>query len=227
MDADGANAKPLTSDRVFKTTPVVSPDGRHIVYASRAGGGQLVRIDVNGGNPLVFNQSSGADNPDISLDSKWILYSAWSKGLQRVLRVPIDGGEPQVLTDYRAMEPRYSRDGTRFACFMPNERTQLWTRLAIVPAEGGEPIKVFDVPANTNTSRGPIWTPDDRGITLVVASGQLQNLWLQSVDGGEGKAMTKFELPGVARREYSRDGKRIAIVRAEGIGNAIMITDFR
>jgi hypothetical protein len=50
---------------------------------------------------------------------------------------------------------------------------------------------------------------------------------MQPVDGGEPKAMTNFAVPGVARREYSRDGKRIAIVRAEGIGNAIMITDFR
>lgn len=227
MDADGANAKPLTNDRVFKTTPVVSSDGRYIVYARRAGGGELVRIGINGENPLVFNRSSGSDNPDISPDSKWIIYSAWTEGLQKVLRIPIEGGEPQTLTDYRATEPRYSRDGTRFACFMPNETTQQWTRLAIVSAEGGPPIKVFDAPPDTNITRGPIWTPDDRGITLVIAPGQLQNLWLQPVEGGKGKAMTNFQLPGVARREYSRDGKRIAMVRAEGIGNAIMITDFR
>jgi len=39
--------------------------------------------------------------------------------------------------------------------------------------------------------------------------------------------MTNFGLPGVARRDYSRDGKRIALVRGEGFGNAIMITGFR
>jgi len=227
MDADGANAKPLTSDRIYKTTPVVSPDGRYIVYASSSGTGQIVRMDINGGNPLVIGKDSLADNPDVSTDSKWVIYSAFTGGLQKVLRVPIEGGEPQSLTNYRATEPRYSRDGTRFACFMPNEKTQSWTRLAIVPAEGGEPIKVFDVPPNTNMSRGPIWTPDDRGITLVVSPGQLQNLWLQPIDGGVAKAITNFQLPGIARREYSRDGRRIAIVRAEGIGNAIMITGFR
>ncbi len=228
MDADGANAKPLTNDRQFKMTPVASPDGRYIVYTSSSGGGQLVRIDANGGNPTVLVSASGADNPDISLDSKWVIYSAYSAdGILRVHRVPIEGGESQRLTEYRATEPRYSRDGTRFACFTPNEKTQNWTRLAIVPAEGGAPLTIFDSPPNTNITRGPIWTPDDSGITLVVAPGEMQNLWLQPVDGSPGKMMTNFQLPGIARREYSRDGKRIAIVRAQGIGNAIMITDFR
>jgi TolB protein len=227
MDADGGNAKPITSDKVFKTTPVASPDGRYIVYASSAAGGHIVRIDSDGSNPTVLSSLPGADNADISLDSQWVIYSAWENGVSKVFRVPINGGQSVALTSYRAIEPRYSRGGTRIACFIPNEKTQNWTRLAIIPAEGGEPLKIFDAPPNTNISRGPIWTPDDKGITVVIAPGEKQNLWLQPVDGGEGKQMTDFEVPGIARREYSRDGKRIAIVRAQGVGNAIMITDFR
>ena len=227
MDSDGANAKPLTNDRIFKSVPVVSADGRYIVYSAASGLGQLVRIDINGGNPLVFDNSSGPDNPDISPDSKWILYSAWVDGRQRIVRVPIEGGEPQVVTDYPATEPRYSRDGSRFACFVQNEKTNRFDKLAIVSADGGAPLRIFGLPSNTNTSRGPVWTPDDKGITLIVSPGELQNLWYQSVDGGEAKPLTNFEVPGIARRDYSRDGKRIAIVRAEGFGNAIMITDFR
>lgn len=227
MDADGGNAKPITSDRIFKTTPVVSSDGRYVVYTSNDRGGEIVRIDLNGSNRVVLQGLPGADNPDISPDAKWVIFSAWVEGKPRVLRIPIDGGVPITLTDYAATEPRYSRDGTRFACFIADEKSQDWNRLAIVQADGGQPIKVFQSPGNTNVSRGPIWTPDDRGITLVVAPGEKQNLWLQPVDGGPGKAMTDFEVPGIARREYSRDGKRIAIVRAEGVGNAIMITDFR
>ena len=227
MDAEGKNAKALTSDRLFKTTPVVSPDGRYILYTSGDGGGTIVRINIDGSNRVDLNKAAGADNPDISRDGKWVIFSAYVDGKQRILRVPIDGGPQQSLTEYNATEPRYSRDGTRFACFIANEKSLVWNRLAIVPADGGEPIKVFDSPLNTNIGRGPIWTPDDKGITLVVAPGEKQDLWLQPVDGGSGKQMTDFEVPGIARREYSRDGKRIAIVRAEGVGNAIMITGFR
>ena len=62
---------------------------------------------------------------------------------------------------------------------------------------------------------------------MVIAEGEKQNLWLQPIDGSPGQRMTDFDVPGIARREYSRDGKRIAIVRAEGSGNAIMLTGFR
>jgi eukaryotic-like serine/threonine-protein kinase len=227
IDADGQNAKQLTTDRAFKTVPVASADGKFIVFNSTADGGRIDRIDNNGGNRIVIARESGADNADISPDSQWVIFSSWASGSGRVKRVPASGGPAELLTDYAAIEPRYSRDGTRFACFVINERTGDFGKLAIVPAGGGPPEKVFDIPPTVNTGRGPIWTPDDKGITMVLAEGEKQNLWLQPVDGSPGQRITDFEVPGIARREYSRDGKRIAIMRAEGIGNAIMITGFR
>ncbi len=228
IDANGTNAKQLTSDKIFKQVPVASQDGRYIVYNSTAEGGRLERIDLNGGNRTPLTSTTiGADNPDISVDSKWVIFSGYVGGDSRVMRVPISGGDPQILTEYKAMEPRYSHDGTRFACFIPNETTGFWTRVAIVPAEGGAPMVEFDAPPNTSISRGPVWMPDDKGITVVINEGEKQNLWFLASDGSAGKRMTDFEVPGIARRDFSRDGKRIAIMRAEGIGNAIMITKFR
>ena len=227
MDADGANARQLTNDRIFKAVPFVSPDGKYIVYTSSQNNGQIVRINIDGSNPLVLTKATGADNPHISPDGKWVIYSAYVAGPMKVMRVPIDGGEEQVITSYFAEEPRYSNDGTRFACFVLDQKTQEWNNLAIVPAEGGEPIAKFPVPIETNQSRGPVWTPDDKAITVVVASGERQNLWLQAVDGGPTRQMTNVPLPGISRRAYSYDGKRIALVRGEGTGNAIMITNFR
>ena len=228
MDADGGNARALTNDRSPKLVPTVSRDGRYIVYTSTPNGGELVRVDITGGNPLVLTKSTGADNANISPDSKWVIYSAFVDGRPKVLRVPIDGGDAQILTTgVNATEPRYSNDGTRFNCFLLDEKSLLWNKVAIYPAEGGEPIKTLNVPGVTNATRGAAWTPDDKNVVVIIAPGEKQNLWQVPVDGGSGKQITDFDVPGIARREYSPDGKRIAIVRAEGFGNAIMITDFR
>lgn len=227
MDADGANARQLTNDRLFKAVPYASADGRYIVYMSSQNNGQIVRVNTDGSNPLALTRAIGADNPHVSPDGKWVVYSAYLGGPMKVMRVSIDGGEEQILTDYFTMEPRYSSDGSRIACFLMDEKTLQWDILAIVPAEGGKPIQNFRVPIGTNANRGPVWTPDEKGITVVVSSGEKWNLWLQPVDGSPGKPMTDFDVPGIARRAYSHDGKRIAIVRAEGFGNAIMITGFR
>jgi len=227
MNADGSNAKQLTSDGVFKNLPTVSPDGRYIGYSSAERGGQLVRIDINGVNPLRLTSGVGGDNPDFSTDSKWVLYSSWVDGKVAVLRVSVDGGEPQKLTDYLATEPKYSADGKYFACFIPVEGTQNFTRLAIVPAEGGTPLKTFDLPNSLNVGRGPVWTPDGKGITYLDSRGEKTNMWVQPIDGGKPKQLTDFLQPVIARREYSRDGKQIAIVRGEGTSNAVLITGFR
>ena len=227
MDADGSNAKPLTNDHIYKTIPVVSPDGRYIVYISASHGGQMERMDIDGGNLLAFSGIISPNSPDISLDAKWIIYDSLVDGVSKIFRVPISGGEPIQLTDDRGTKPHYSSDGTRFACFLSDEKTQNWTKLGIFSSDGGSPLKVFDIPPGTELQRGPVWTPDDSGITLIVSTGGKLNLWLQSVNGGPAKQITNFDTPVLYRRQYSRNGKRVAIVRGEGIGNAIMITGFR
>jgi TolB protein len=228
MNADGSDARPLTTDKVPKLVPTVSPDGRYIVYTSTGNGGQLIRIDISGGNPLVLTKQNGADNPDVSPDGQWVIYSAFVDGAPRVLRVPIGGGDGQVLTgDLYTTEPRYSNDGKRFACFILDTKALAWNKIGVFGADGGEPLQIFDVPGNTNSGRGPVWTPDDKNINVVIAPGEKQNLWQVPLDGSAGKQITDFDVPGIARREYSPDGKRIAIVRAEGFGNAIMISGFR
>ncbi len=228
MNADGSEARPLTSDKILKLVPTVSPDGRYIVYTSTLNGGELIRINIDGGYPHVLTKSNGADNPDVSPDGTWVIYSAYFNGIPKILRVPIDGGDGQVLTpDVFATEPRYSNDGTRFACFLLDPKSLAWNKIAIYPADGGQALQTLDVPSETNRSRGPVWTPDDKNIVVVISLGEKQNLWQVPVDGEPGRQITDFDVPGIARREYSPDGKRIAVVRAEGFGNAIMITGFR
>ncbi|MGD9588518.1 MAG: hypothetical protein AB7Q37_04445 [Pyrinomonadaceae bacterium] len=227
MNADGSGAKQLTNDRIFKSVPVVSPDGRYIVYVSAEGGGELVRIDINGGNRVVIVNKIAPDNPDISRDGRTVIFSAWEKGKIAIFRTDIDGSPPVRITPFTADEPKYSLDGSYFACFALNEKTQHWDRVAILPAEGGEPISYIEMPAETSLGRGPAWTPDGKGIVVIVSPGDFQHLYLLPLDGGAPKQLTDFGSNGVARRNYSLDGKQIAIVRGEGFSNAIMISGFR
>ncbi|MBK8466405.1 MAG: PD40 domain-containing protein [Chloracidobacterium sp.] len=227
MGVDGSNPKQLTNDRIFKAGPIVSPDGRYVVYYSAEGGGQIFRIDVGGGNPVQLTSGVGGDNPSISVDSKWVLYSAFIDGKPVIVRMPIDGGEPQRLFDGLATEPSYSHDGKYLACFVMDEKTQRWNRIAIVPADGGEAIKILEAPPSLNVSSGPRWTPDGKGIAYLASRGEKTDMWVQPIDGGKPKQLTNFDPPTIVRREYSRDGKQIAIVRGEATSNAVLITGFR
>jgi Tol biopolymer transport system component len=227
MNADGTDQRQLTGDRTFKAAPAVSPDGRYIVYMSSEPSPRLIRVDINGGGATSLTISIYAENPHISPDSRWVIYSAWVEGSPKILRVPIEGGESHQLTDFFSTGPRYSPDGAVFACFALDAHSQRYNKLAIVPSDGGQPIKMLEVPPGTSIVRGPVWTPDGKAIVVIVTRGELMNLWRIPLDGGAPKQVTDLDVPVVARREYSPDGKQIAIARAEAISNAVMITGFR
>ena len=222
MNADGSEPRQLTGDKIFKFSPTVSPDGKFIVYTTSQNGGQLVRIDSGGGNPVMLTKYNNSVSPQISPDGKWVIHFAIVSARVKIVRVPLEGGETQILSEsFAASSPRYSNDGTKFACFLIDGS------LAIVSADGGDPLKTFKIPPGTDVESGLNWTPDDHGIVFTVQAGESRNLWLQPIDSGEAKQITNLENPSVVNADYSRDGKRIALVRGDFVSNAIMITDFR
>ena len=226
MDQDGSNSKQLTNDGRIKYTPIVSPDGRYIVYGTSQGGGDLWRINIDGSNPtLLTPKDADEGNPDISVDSKWIVYSAWKFGKLSLWRMPIEGGEAKQLTDFMSTEPNVSADGKYIACFVADDNNI--NRIAVLPFEGGSPIKTFDVPQTASVDASPRWTPDGQSITYIDSRGTVNNLWQQPLDGGAPKKLTDFKENGVYRRDWTRDGKQVALVRGQSTFDVVMITDFK
>jgi serine/threonine-protein kinase len=82
-----ATARPVMTN----TWPaLVSPDGRHIVYAGEAGGGQhqlyVRRVDRLEARPLPG--TVGALQPIFSPDGRWVAFETGGQ----LLKVPVDGG---------------------------------------------------------------------------------------------------------------------------------------
>jgi Tol biopolymer transport system component len=140
--------------------------------------------------------------------------------------VPLGGGDAQNLTDYSATEPDVSPDGKYLSCFTGAEGGSKKNVIAVLTFDGGRPLKTFHLPQTTLIDMSPIWTPDGRGLTYVDAHGDVSNLWLQPVSGGRPKQVTNYKQGNILRREWSRDGKRVAIVRASQTSDAVTITGF-
>ncbi len=229
MNADGSNAKQLTNDRVLKQQPVVSPDGRYVVY-SASGLRRIFRIEIGGGAPVQLNPDGRASSPDISPDSKWVLYNAVIDDRTTIVRVPIGGGEPQRLYEGGTGSPRYSPDGKYFACGVREQNGGGRNRIAIFPADGGEPVRMIDLSVSNFPypwSLAWIWTPDGKGFVYRETKGERMNLWAMPLDGGQPKQITNFDPPVVMQAAYSRDGKQAAIIRGETTSNAVLMTGFR
>lgn len=228
MDADGRGQKQLTFDRAADYDPTVSPDGRHIVFSSdRSGKNKLWRMDVDGGNPTQLTRGGAADFlPNYSPDGRWVVYASDDARGSGLWKVPPGGGEPERLTSRYAVWPSVSPDGRFVACWHIDGRGRS-IALAVVPAEGGEPVQMFQVSLTANTWAEIRWTPDGRGLTYVDSPDGVGNVWLQPLAGGPPKRLTDFKSDRIFRFDWSRDGKHLVCSRGAETNDVVLIDGLR
>lgn len=229
MNADGGDQKLLLAEQTNKAyagRAVVSPDGRYVVFVSEETGTRHIwRMNMDGGNPTQLTNGDGEDSPFCSPDGRWVVYTRLErKGFDRptIWRVSIDGGEPKQLTNDFTASPAVSPDGKLIACTIsaPGEPG----RIAVYPFEGGAPIKIFPQPV----AGFPIirWTPDGRFLTYDDNPIGPAKLWMQALDGGERKPLAEFTSDRIFGFDWSRDGKRLAVVRGLWSSNIVLLKDF-
>ncbi len=116
MDADGRNARRLTTDAGTEGEPVWTPDGARIIYtgAPVGGVGQLVSVRADGQDPRVLTASTGGNrSPDVSPDGRRIAFVSARDGNSEIYEMDAEGGEAQRLTktSERESSPRWLPNG--------------------------------------------------------------------------------------------------------------------
>jgi eukaryotic-like serine/threonine-protein kinase len=225
MNADGTEQKQLTNDTHAKFAPVVSPDGQQIVFVSEHDGVHLWRVKVDGSNLTQLTNGNYDTRPRISPDGQWVVYSSYSSGKLVLWKVQLGGGSPIQLTNVSSSDPDISPDGKFIACFHNDAKNV--AKLMVVPFAGGDPIKMFDLPQTVYWTMGAHWTPDGSAITYVDKRGSITNLWSQPFAGGPARELRDYKGEDILHWEWTRDGRRVAIVRGSSRSDAVMIANFR
>jgi Tol biopolymer transport system component len=219
--ADGKQQKQLTRDARGDLQPVVSADGRYIVFLSDRGGqSRIWRMDTDGTNPKQLSHKQGDSSANISPDGKWVIYASPNNGKWTLWKTPIEGGEPMQLIQHFTARPVISPDGKWIACYYYDE-TGSKAKVAVVPIDGGEPKVIEGMrPPEFNLFR---WSPDSRSLTYIVTRQGASNLWSKPIDGGEPKQLTNFTTDQIFRFAWSRDGKFLACERGMVINDLVLI----
>ena len=104
-------------------------------------------MDVAGGKPTAVTSGKFEQNVACSPDGKFFVYTSLINGKQFVMRMPTEGGQPKQLSDDFAFSAAISPDGEQVAFFsVEGQGIQAKAVIKVIPASGGAPIKVFDVP---------------------------------------------------------------------------------
>ncbi len=227
INEDGNENRFLTNDKYFHKDIAASPDGRYLVFVSnQTGKNQIFRMNAADGSEitqLTFDDFSKG-KPDISPDGQWVIYNSNDGQKSTLWKVPLVGGENVRLTDYEANSPVYSPDGKKIACILPSRHIEKPGNLAIIPIDGGEPLKTFPVKKFSWSSETIRWKPDG---TAIIFHNEKTNLWEQPIAGGEPKQLTDFSSGYIRNFNYSNDGNKIFISRGETFVDVVLIKNFR
>ncbi|HEX8353033.1 MAG TPA: hypothetical protein VF611_09050, partial [Pyrinomonadaceae bacterium] len=211
MGADGSGQAQLTAGAGRNYAPVSSPDGRYVLFHSnRSGAWQIWRMDRDGSNPVRLTAGEENSNwPQVTPDGRWVVYEHAGQGAQtNIWRIPLEGGAPERLSRQLSMRPSVSPDGRLVAYWQKEERPGAPWRIAVIPADGGEPLQAFDVPQNGANGMSPIhWTPDGRAFVYTDYRDGVTNLRLQPLGGAEARQITNFAREVFYSFDLSRDGR--------------------
>lgn len=229
MNPDGTGQKPLTTNSGADFEPVVSADGRFIVYLSvQAGRQNIRRMNFDGTDIQQLTDSKRVASPSITADGQWIYY-AGAKDDDRssfVWKLPSDGGIPQQITFEQAFQPKISPDGKFLACYYPDvsapeQKNNGGLKLTILSAEDGKILKQFDeTPVRSETAI--MWTPDSRAVVFLKGTDGVSNLWLRSMTENTPRQLTD-STESIVRFAISFDGKTLIYEKGVLINNIVLI----
>ena len=205
--ADGTSQRQLTTEGLRDEPLGACGDGSGIVFNSyRTGSPQIWRSDLDGGNARQLTHGEGEFGPSCSPDGKWLTYGSLDPKRFGVWRMPIDDAPPERIWNEYGWT-YISPDGKSV---LVREFNAAEPKIRIIPANGGPPVRSFDIP-----ERGRMrWSADSKSLLFVKTSGGVSNVWRQPLGGGAPSQVTSFtERSDLRRRRVARrqEAGRVAV----------------
>lgn len=234
VSPDGSGEIQLTRDNQFNFDPVPTPDGKYIVFTSnRNQSFSIWRMNAAGGSPVQLTSvKDGRDGQlQISEDGRMVIFVREKRdgGKGTIMRVSIDGGEPEIFlpeSDRSNMMPQISPDGRTLAYLSleyDSQTSVFDASINIAPMttdEIGKPTKQMKFDLH-NRYR---WAPDGRSLTFVSREDD-DNLSNIRLDTGKLQPLTDFKSGNLLNFSWSRDGRKILIVRGISNSDLVLIRD--
>ena len=181
------------------------------------------RSEADGTGFRQLSQGRDDENPICSPDAKWVFYI--ERLTRALMKVPMDGGTPlKVTSSFVEFNGLYdfAPDGKTFVLGTYDFKVQR-PNISLVSTDSGQVIRTFDYDSrHTGQLR---FAPDGKAIVYAIREKDVDNLWLQPLDGNPGHPLTNFDSRKIFSYQWSLDGKHLALVRGDSPSDVVLIQD--
>lgn len=198
VPTSGGRAQQITSHSAFDTSPVWSPDGQSIAFASDRNGSLDVYITSrHGGTATRLTYNSARECPVAFTSSGEVIYEAYirpskemgvfpSSGFTQLYSVSTQGGRPRMYSAWTMQEPSIREGRILFVDYkgyedpMRKHHTSSVTR-DIWLREGESYRKLTSFKGE---DRNPLWVASEEAFYYTSEQGGTLNLYKQALSGG-------------------------------------------
>jgi len=212
---DGTEARQLTADDRIEYQPLITADGKAVVYISRAPReSRLMRLPLDGGPARQLAAAPSIYDFALTPDGKRAIYAAGDEAAAEtakrssLLSVSLDGGVPAVITPTGLLlrSLRMTPDGSAVIfSALQNEALQIFR----VPAGGGTVTRL-----SSERSEDAVVSPDGKRIACAVGYEDFGNK-LAILAASDGHTLQTLDLDGHLYR-WTPDGRSIVYVKRAG-----------
>ena len=250
LTADGSEAATLLSDSGAWVREAASCDGGRSMYVlwylhDGSKGVKIWRANADGSDAKALTPVGDTTMFGCSPDGKWIYtYDAWRS--DDLMRYPTSGAAPEVVASVSLpgallQGATLSADGETIAAYfsLVDPATRVYkTKMALFHLEpSGKPtVRYLDADPRASVSyhsTPPMphdalhFTPDGKAVALLLEEKGVDNIWIQPVDGSPGHTLTDFKSKFISEFRWSRDGKKLAVLRHSYAGDVVLLSDSR
>ncbi len=232
VSPDGTDRRTLASDAAGNINSAHRCGEQYVILSwSFHGGGngaRIWRLNADGSNAMQLTSGKTDVNPVCSPDGRWVYYQ--DQAADRILRVPIDGGKPEIVPGTVAFDAGIaaplgglSPDGKQIAFFSLSDFAR--KDLNIVNLDAGPKPARRTLSPDSRVAGGVVFTPDNKAVAYPILENGVSNIWVQPLDGSPGRQITNFKSGTFHSFRWSPDGKSLAVIRDVSQSDVVLLRE--